>query len=93
MRAIESVLAEHQQVISALSGLVGVIDGLARTLTARLAAGGKVVLMGNGGTAADSQHLASEFVGRFRRERQCLAAMALTTDSSILTSLGNDFGF
>ncbi|MCB0085886.1 MAG: SIS domain-containing protein, partial [Caldilineaceae bacterium] len=53
----------------------------------------KILLCGNGGSAADAQHIAAEFVGRFRRERRALAAIALTTDSSILTSVSNDYGF
>ncbi len=55
--------------------------------------GGKVLFCGNGGSAADSQHLAAELVGRFRRERRALAAIALTTDTSVLTAIGNDYGF
>lgn len=55
--------------------------------------GGKLVIFGNGGSAADSQHMAGEFIGRFLRERKSLPAIALTTDSSILTALGNDYGF
>lgn len=55
--------------------------------------GGKLVIFGNGGSAADSQHIAAEFVGRFLEERRGLPAIALTTDSSILTSVGNDYGF
>jgi D-sedoheptulose 7-phosphate isomerase len=58
-----------------------------------LAAGRKVLIFGNGGSAADSQHIAGELVSKFRRERQALAAIALTTDTSILTSIGNDYGF
>ena len=58
-----------------------------------LAAGGKVLVFGNGGSAADSQHIAAELVSRFRRERGALAAIALTTDTSILTAIGNDYGF
>src|SRR6266550_4007933 len=58
-----------------------------------LAAGGKVLLFGNGGSAADAQHLAAEFVGRFQMKRHALPAIALTTDSSILTAVGNDYGF
>jgi D-sedoheptulose 7-phosphate isomerase len=58
-----------------------------------LRGGGKLLFFGNGGSAADAQHLAAEFVGRFRIERQALAAIALTTDSSILTAVGNDYGF
>jgi D-sedoheptulose 7-phosphate isomerase len=55
--------------------------------------GGKILVCGNGGSAADSQHLAAEFVGRFQKERQGLPAIALTVDTSILTAVGNDYGF
>ena len=55
--------------------------------------GGKVVVFGNGGSAADAQHLAAELIGRFQLERQSLPAIALTTDTSILTALGNDYSF
>ena len=58
-----------------------------------VAAGGKVLLFGNGGSAADAQHLAAEFVNRFQIERPPLAAIALTTDTSILTSIANDYLF
>ena len=57
------------------------------------AAGHKVLLCGNGGSAADAQHIAAEFVGRFRRERRALPSIALTTDTSILTGIGNDYGY
>ena len=58
-----------------------------------ITAGGKVLACGNGGSAADAQHFAAELVGRFERERPGLAAIALTTDSSILTAIGNDYDF
>ena len=58
-----------------------------------LESGGKVIWCGNGGSASDSQHLAAELVGRFAKNRRALASIALTTDTSILTSLANDFGF
>ena len=58
-----------------------------------LANGGRVLACGNGGSAADAQHFAAELVGRFERERPELAAVALSTDSSILTAIGNDYGF
>ena len=58
-----------------------------------ITAGGKVMVCGNGGSASDAQHFAAEFVGRFERERPGLAAMALTTDTSILTAIGNDYDF
>ncbi|MDP8211885.1 MAG: D-sedoheptulose 7-phosphate isomerase [Candidatus Zapsychrus exili] len=53
----------------------------------------KIIFFGNGGSAADSQHIAAEFIGRFQKERRALAAIALTTDTSILTALGNDYSF
>jgi D-sedoheptulose 7-phosphate isomerase len=55
--------------------------------------GGKIVLFGNGGSAADAQHIAAELIGRYKNERQALSAIALTTDTSTLTSIGNDYGY
>ena len=69
-------------IADAVSALVGCITG-----------GGKVLACGNGGSAADAQHFAAEFVGRFERERPGLAAIALTVDTSILTAVGNDYGY
>lgn len=62
-------------------------------LVAALKAGGKVLLFGNGGSAADAQHIAAELVGRFARQREGLPAIALTTDTSALTAIANDFGY
>ena len=70
-----------------------VVRQIAEVISGALAAGGKVLLCGNGGSAADCQHLAAEFVSRFRRERSPLPAVALTTDSSILTAIANDYSF
>ncbi len=64
-----------------------------RTLLGCITAGGKVLACGNGGSAGDAQHFAAEFVGRFERERPGLAAIALTTDTSILTAIANDYDF
>ncbi len=69
-----------------------VVDAAAVIVSA-LGRGGKLLLFGNGGSAADAQHVAAEFVGRFQRARVALAAVALTADSSVLTSLGNDYAF
>ncbi|MFZ2648869.1 MAG: phosphoheptose isomerase [Burkholderiaceae bacterium] len=63
------------------------------TLVACITGGGKVLACGNGGSASDAQHFAAEFVGRFERERPGLAAIALTTDTSIITAIGNDYSF
>ncbi|MBG0776805.1 MAG: D-sedoheptulose 7-phosphate isomerase [Desulfovibrionaceae bacterium] len=66
---------------------------IARTMAVALARGGKIMLCGNGGSAADAQHLAAEFVNRFMIERPPLPALALTTDTSALTAIGNDYAF
>ena len=71
----------------------GQVAAAARLLASTLKGGGKILLFGNGGSAADAQHLAAEFVNRFRIERPPLAALALTTDTSILTSIANDYDF
>jgi len=72
---------------------IATIIRAAELLAACLSRGNKVLIFGNGGSAADAQHLAAEFVNRFQIERPPLAAIALTTDSSILTSIGNDYEF
>jgi D-sedoheptulose 7-phosphate isomerase len=69
------------------------IVAAAQAISECLAQGGKLLFFGNGGSAADAQHLAAEFVGRFVLERRALPAIALTTDTSILTAIGNDYGF
>jgi D-sedoheptulose 7-phosphate isomerase len=73
--------------------LVAPISDLAVTVVETLSAGNKLLLCGNGGSAADAQHLAAEYVIRFRRQRSALPAIALTTDTSALTAAANDFGF
>ncbi|MBK1647142.1 D-sedoheptulose-7-phosphate isomerase [Rhabdochromatium marinum] len=90
---IRATFAEHLETIQALTGLTGEIAALAERGLATLKAGGRILWMGNGGSAADAQHLAAELVGRFERERPGLASLALTTDSSVLTSVANDYGF
>ncbi len=84
-----SLAAKQATLESALSS----IERAARLLAARLDAGHKVLACGNGGSAADAQHFAAELVGRFERERPELAAIALTTDSSQLTAIANDYGY
>lgn len=69
------------------------IEEAAAAVSSALAAGKKVILFGNGGSAADSQHIAAELVGRFKRDRRPLAAIALTTDTSSLTAVANDYGY
>ena len=79
--------------LATLETLAPQIGTAGRIISETLAAGNKVLLCGNGGSAADAQHIAAEFVGRFVKERRALPAIALTTDTSILTSIGNDYGF
>jgi D-sedoheptulose 7-phosphate isomerase len=78
----ERVKRDPQPVLDAAAAIVAALRG-----------GGKLLLFGNGGSAADAQHVAAEFVGRFQRERAALAAIALTTDTSVLTSVGNDYAY
>ncbi|MBI2882087.1 MAG: SIS domain-containing protein [Candidatus Tectomicrobia bacterium] len=88
-------LSERETLLAALaeSGLGRRLDRLADTVAESMAAGGKVLLFGNGGSAADAQHAAAEWVGRFLTERPPLPAVALSTDPSVLTAVGNDYGF
>jgi len=90
---VDSVLAAtsaaHERARQNAGPVIAAADATLRCLRA----GGKVLLFGNGGSAADAQHVAAEFVGRFMRERRAVAAIALTTDTSIVTSIGNDYSF
>ena len=86
----DATIALHQRVRDGLAAPI--VEAAAAIRTAH-ANGGKLLIFGNGGSAADAQHLAAELVGRFERERAPMAAVALTTDTSIVTSIGNDYGF
>jgi len=90
---IKQALIAHVETIARLHALIPEISHLAELVNTCLSRGGKLFLIGNGGSAADSQHIAAELVGRFQKERYGLAAIALTTDTSILTSVGNDYGY
>jgi D-sedoheptulose 7-phosphate isomerase len=90
---ILQAIREHQAVIAELHTLMPQIEQFAGRMQLCLAQGGKILWMGNGGSAADSQHLAAEIVVRYQTERRGLPSIALTTDTSILTAAGNDFGF
>jgi len=79
--------------LNAIEMMAAPIAAAIETLTGCLINGGKILACGNGGSAGDAQHFAAELIGRFEAERQELAAIALTTDSSILTAVGNDYGF
>jgi D-sedoheptulose 7-phosphate isomerase len=86
---IDTILGGFQK----LRALAPEIAAAGRILTAAIQGGGTVMFCGNGGSAADAQHLAAELSGRFLRDRKALAGLALTTDTSALTAIGNDFGF
>jgi D-sedoheptulose 7-phosphate isomerase len=91
---IEKQLAENREVMAAIAGdLSGNIERFVELLCRAFRTGNKVLIMGNGGSAADAQHFAAEIVGRFKMERRALPAIALSTDTSILTAVGNDYGF
>ncbi|MEI8350383.1 MAG: D-sedoheptulose 7-phosphate isomerase [Candidatus Omnitrophota bacterium] len=83
----------HQKAFEALQAQAPSIEKIASFFVETLRAGGKIIFMGNGGSAADSQHLAAELVGRFKKNRRPLASIALSTNTSIITAIGNDFGF
>lgn len=91
---IKALFEEHTEVvrISELQ-LSDIINRASDAVIACLKAGNKILLFGNGGSAADAQHIAAEFTGRFVKERRSLPAIALTTDTSALTAIGNDYGF
>ena len=82
-----------QTKLDALEMLAAPLAGASEMMVGALINNGKILACGNGGSAADAQHFAAELVGRFELERQGLAAIALTTDSSILTAVGNDYGY
>lgn len=90
---IQSTINEHLATVKLLNPLIPQIQEVADLIVRCLRDGGKVLWMGNGGSAADSQHLAAELVGRYTRERRGLPSIALTTDTSVLTAVGNDYGF
>ena len=93
LKTFLSELEEHQAMIARLADCSEEIEAAGALLIATLKQGGKVLLCGNGGSAADCQHIAAEFVVRYEKKRQAMAAIALTTDSSILTAHANDFDF
>ena len=87
---LKASIDAKQQVINQL---VPQIETAAKLMIKALQNGNKIMFLGNGGSAADSQHLAGELIGRFLKERKSLPAIALSTDTSILTCIGNDYGF
>jgi len=93
LKTFVTELEEHQAMIVSLAEQADAIETAGALLIATLKQGGKILLCGNGGSAADCQHIAAELVVRYEKKRQAMAAIALTTDSSILTAHANDFDF
>ena len=97
--SLETIKATFQASIDTKQALIDdttsleVLLKVARLASSAIKAGKKIMLCGNGGSAADSQHVAAEFIGRFEKERKSMAAIALTTDTSALTAIGNDYGY
>jgi D-sedoheptulose 7-phosphate isomerase len=90
--AMKSRFEEHQRVVSAAAEHVGLLERIADRIIECFNTGGRLFILGNGGSAADAQHIAAELVGRFKHDRKALPAVALTTDTSILTAVSNDIG-
>lgn len=96
LSAVAEEIDKSLQILTLLradDNLLHTVAAAADALTATFRDGGKVLLAGNGGSAADAQHIAAEFVSRFKFDRPGLPAIALTTDTSILTAIGNDYGY
>jgi D-sedoheptulose 7-phosphate isomerase len=92
--SVAAALQEHAALVELVSQeMVGQIDELAQVVLDTLRGGGKLLFCGNGGSAADAQHLAAEYMIRFNRSREALPAIALTTDTSVLTASASDLGF
>lgn len=89
-----SELTEHEDVLALTrQQLAGSFEKLLETSTSCIEQGGKIFLFGNGGSAADAQHLATELTARYKKDRKAIAAIALTTDTSAITAIGNDYGY
>ena len=86
-------IKESVKVKEFLFDQVSIIEKMIKIIVAAIKDGNKVIAFGNGGSAADAQHLAGELVGRFKMERKALSAIALSTNTSTITSIGNDYGF
>lgn len=90
---IKKIIEESLEVKESVLGLAGIIKQMSDTIVRAIKNGNKLLVFGNGGSAADAQHLVGELVGRFKMERGALPAIALTTNTSTITSIGNDYSF
>ena len=91
IKEIENLILSSSDIIKRSVNLSNQIEASVRTITECLRNENKIIIFGNGGSAADAQHIAAEFIGRFKLERKSYPAIALTTDTSVLTSLSNDY--
>ena len=92
-KLIQEIFDSSSNIILDSKNLSNEIEKSVIMITKSIKNGNKLVIFGNGGSAADAQHMAAEFVGRFMKERKSFPAIALSTDSSIITAIGNDYGF
>ena len=90
---IQEIITSSSKTITRISNNLSGIESIVLKIVSAIKNGNKVIFFGNGGSAADAQHIAAELIGRFKLERKSFPALALTTDSSILTSLSNDYSF
>jgi len=90
---LKNCLEAHIETAKKMQYLLPLVEDSAKFCIESLKNGGKVLIFGNGGSAADAQHIAAELSGRFKKERKALAGIALTTDTSALTAIGNDYGY
>ena len=93
INTIETCFNAHEETLLATRKLFPVIRQMAEICQDAMITGHKILICGNGGSAADAQHIAAEFIGRFHNERRALPAIALSTDTSILTSIANDYNY
>lgn len=91
--AVKEIIAQHKKALEILESQTDKLEKIALLCQEALANNKKIIFFGNGGSAADAQHLTAEFVGRFQKNRKPLAALALSVNTSSLTAIGNDFGF
>lgn len=91
--AAHDQVAEHRAVVAAVDGLLPMLADVTERLCAAFAAGGRLYTFGNGGSAADAQHLAAELIGRYKRDRRPLPAVALSVDPSVVTCIANDYAY
>ena len=90
---LNTLLDDHLRCLESLRPMAAALERTGKRLLACLLNGGKLLVCGNGGSASDAQHFAAEIVGRFEKERRAYPAVALSTDTSILTAVGNDYGY